>query len=95
MDVIHPQRVAWDSARVFVAASTADAYWWLSEMIGNYLGVMYRLKLAETRMHLLTEDATNAESGMWRVRLQDVMAERPELRQVLMDLTRETAARLP
>ncbi|WP_155352182.1 hypothetical protein [Acrocarpospora macrocephala] len=95
MDVIHPQRVAWDTARVFVAATTADAYWWLSEMVGNHLGVTYQLKLAETRLRLLTEDASIAESGMWRVRLQDVIAERPELARVLIDLTRETAARLP
>ncbi|GAA0433884.1 hypothetical protein Acor_08170 [Acrocarpospora corrugata] len=95
MDVIHPQRVAWDTARVIVAASTADVYWWLSDMVGTYLGVMYQLKLAETRLHMLTEDALNAESGTWRVRLQDAMAERPELVRVLIDLTREISARMP
>ncbi|WP_155347923.1 hypothetical protein [Acrocarpospora pleiomorpha] len=67
----------------------------VSEMVGNYLGVMYQLKLAETRLRLLSEDAALAESGMWRVRLQDLMTERPELARVLIDLTRETAARMP
>ena len=94
MDVIHPERVAWDAARVFVRAATADPYWWLTEMLGSHLGVKYQLKLAETRLHLQTEDAVLVESGRWRVRLQDAMAERPQLAPLLIDLTRETSSRL-
>ncbi|WP_062428776.1 hypothetical protein [Herbidospora daliensis] len=96
MKALNARRVAWEGARVVVEASTAEAYWWVNDMIGRYLGVMYQLKLAETRLRLLEDDEfTVAETGAWRARLDDLLAERPDLTPVVADLTKETSARLP
>jgi hypothetical protein len=95
MAVIHTPRVAWEGARVFVAAATSDAYWWLSEMIGQHLGLMYQMDLTSTRLRLLSEDARFAEVGAWRVRLEDLLHSRPELAPLLLQLVAETTSRLP
>ncbi|MFB9892304.1 hypothetical protein [Planobispora takensis] len=95
MGVLHQPRVALDGARVFVAAANAEVYWWLTDMIGRYFGEMYQLKLAETRLRLQHEDATYAEAGAWRVRLQEMLRERPELTPVLWQMVAETTERMP
>ncbi|WP_063819249.1 hypothetical protein [Herbidospora cretacea] len=96
MTVLNTRRVAWDAARVFVQASTSDAYWWLGDMVNRHLGVMYQLKLAETRLRMLEDDAvTVVETGAWRARLDDLLAGRPDLTPLVADLTKETVARLP
>lgn len=95
MTVIHHPRVAWEGARVFVPAATGDAYWWLSDMVGLHLGVMYEFDLATTRLRLQREDQLFAEIGAWRVRLEDLLRDRPELAPLLVQLTAETAGRLP
>jgi hypothetical protein len=94
MGVIHRPRVAWESARVFVAAANADAYWWLSEMVGRHLGVMYELKLAETRLRLQLEDASYAETAAWRARLDELLHDHAELIPLMLQLVTETADRL-
>ncbi|WP_066374294.1 hypothetical protein [Herbidospora mongoliensis] len=94
--VLNTRRVAWEAARVFVEASTADAYWWLGDMITRHLGVVYQLKLTETRMHILENDAaTVAETGMWRARFDELLSERPDMTPLIADLTKKTVARLP
>nr|WP_062341647.1 hypothetical protein [Herbidospora sakaeratensis] len=96
MKALNARRVAWEAARVVVEASTAETYWWLNDMIGRYLGVMYQLKLAETRLRLLEDDEfTVTETGAWRARFDELLGDRPDLTPVVADLTRETAARLP
>jgi hypothetical protein len=94
MSVVNRPRVAWEGARVLVAAANADAYWWLSEMVGRYLGVMYELQLAETRLHLQLEDESFAETVIWRARLDELLHHRPDLTTLLLDLTAETSDRL-
>jgi hypothetical protein len=94
MDVIHQERVAWEGARAFVAASGADAYWWLSEMIERNLGRTYQVCLATTRTRLQHEEASLAEIGAWRVRLEDLLRVRPDVQPALLELVTETSARL-
>ncbi|MGW5266502.1 hypothetical protein ACWEQG_36465 [Microbispora sp. NPDC004025] len=105
MAVIHRERVAWESARVFVAAATDDAYWWLGETLGRHLGQTYELDLKRTRLRLRRdddvpragrahEDALSAEVAAWRARIEDVLTERPEIAPVLRQVTEETRDRL-
>ncbi|TKK87507.1 hypothetical protein FDA94_16900 [Herbidospora galbida] len=96
MKALNARRVAWEAARVLVEASTAETYWWVSDMVGRHLGVMYQLKLAETRLRLVENDEfTVAETGTWRARLDELLGDRPDLMPLVADLTKETAARLP
>ncbi|GIH79581.1 hypothetical protein [Planobispora longispora] len=94
MSVVHQPRVAWEGARAFVAAADSDAYWWLTDAVGRSLGAVYQLNLAETRLRLRREDAVFAETGAWRVRLEDLLRARPELAPLLVRLTAETSGRL-
>ncbi|MEU4580031.1 hypothetical protein ACBI99_42320 [Nonomuraea sp. ATR24] len=97
MAVLHPRRVAWEGARVFVAAAGTETYWWLSEAIGRYLGVMYELQLAETRLRLQSDGRKVTpllESGAWRARLDELLDECPGYASILTQLVEETAARL-
>ncbi|MEV5411384.1 hypothetical protein AB0K60_21410 [Thermopolyspora sp. NPDC052614] len=95
MAVVHPPRVAWLGARVFVAAANAETYWWLSEMLGRYLGLMFELYLTDTRRRLQRTGETYAEIGIWRTYLGDLLEDRPELQPVILQLIDETEARLP
>ncbi|MGI5291108.1 hypothetical protein ACQEVF_48430 [Nonomuraea polychroma] len=96
MAVLHPRRVAWEGARIFVFAANTDAYWWLSDTVGRYLGLMYQLQLCETRMRLQAEDdALYEEAGAWRARLDELLDTRPDTASILTQLITETASRLP
>ncbi|ETK34995.1 hypothetical protein [Microbispora sp. ATCC PTA-5024] len=94
MGVMHKNRVAWDSARVFVAAANADTYWWLSEAVGQQLGARYQTNLAETRHRLQAEDAESIEAGAWRARLFDLLDGQPDLAPHVVRLTEEAARRM-
>gem|GEM_PF-1560043 len=91
---MHPPRVAWEGARTFVTAAGRDVYWWLSEMVGRYLGLMFELYLADTRARLRDRDDPYAEMGLWRVHLQTLLEERPELQPIVRQLIDETGYRL-
>ncbi|SEH03409.1 hypothetical protein SAMN05444920_13641 [Nonomuraea solani] len=96
MAVLHPRRVAWEGARIFVFAANTDAYWWLSDTVGHYLGLMYQLQLCETRLRLQADaDALYGEAGAWRARLDDLLDAHPGAASILTQLTAETASRLP
>ncbi|MEO3868134.1 hypothetical protein ABGB18_04800 [Nonomuraea sp. B12E4] len=98
MAVLHPRRVAWEGARIFVGAASTDAYWWLSDSVGHYLGIMYQLQLCETRLRLRAEaDAEVAyeEVGAWRARLDVLLDTHPGAASILTQLITETTARLP
>ncbi|MBO3750561.1 hypothetical protein J5X84_31175 [Streptosporangiaceae bacterium NEAU-GS5] len=101
MDVIHPSKVAFESARTLTTAADSDVYWWLIDLVGQYLGWQYELKLAETRSRLRSDRSGSgqgavffSEAAAWRVRLEELLAERPEMGHLLVDLTRETSERL-
>ncbi|MBX6383021.1 MAG: hypothetical protein IRZ07_08600 [Microbispora sp.] len=105
MAVIHRERVAWESARLFVAAATDDVYWWLGETLGRRLGRTYETDLTRTRLRCLHqdeegragrahEDALSAEVAAWRARLEDAMTERPQIAPVLRQVNEEIGDRL-
>src|SRR5262245_59802464 len=100
MDVIHPSKVAFKSASTLTTAADSDVYWWLVDLVGQYLGWQYELKLAETRSRLRGDPGEGhgvvffAEAAAWRVRLEELLAERPEMDHLLIDLISETEERL-
>lgn len=95
MSVVHRPRVAWECARVFVAAAGTDAFWWLSELVGLHLGVMYELRLAETRLRLEPgPEELFAEAAAWRASLEELLDLHPGLTSLLIQLIAETEERL-
>ncbi|SNS36959.1 hypothetical protein SAMN05216276_1008109 [Streptosporangium subroseum] len=101
MAVLHPRRIAWEGARVFVSAANANAYWWLSGMVEQHLGAPYRLKLSRTRLRLQSETdprfpgvAEFSEAGAWRVCLDELLDSRPDVAPLLSQIVRETSVRL-
>jgi hypothetical protein len=94
--IIHQPRVAWDAARTFVAISESEAgFAWLSGEVRDLLGPAYQEALAGTRRNLLRPvraDAREVEAGTWRVRLEDVLRNRPSLAEPLLTLLAGAAA---
>ena len=97
MAVIHQPRVAWDGARAIVrAASSAHNERFANRML-QQLGIGMYGDFADTRQRLLTafvetggdRYVADVEAGKWRVRLEDLLRERPELSVVILDLTTE------
>jgi hypothetical protein len=90
--------LAWDGAMMFVgAAHFGDLYGWLAPTVRDQLGVDAFCALAETRYQLLYSprpEAHNVESGRWRVRLEELLLNHPELVEPLRELTYETRIRL-
>jgi hypothetical protein len=97
--LIHQPRLAWDGARVLVAASESDVHFvWLSGEVRALLGVAYQRALSETRMRLKAAEhaaAAHAEAGTWRVRLEDLLRRHPELTGPLQELVAAATARMP
>ncbi|MFG2056720.1 hypothetical protein ACGFI9_22130 [Micromonospora sp. NPDC048930] len=82
MAVIHHPRVAWDTARVIVeSAPDAELFAWVRQELGGLLGSSARDALTATRDRLCRagDARVPAETGLWRVRLEDLLRERPEL----------------
>jgi hypothetical protein len=76
---VSPQRVAFDAARVLVAAAGSDLCWWLCGEIGRCLGTCYETRLLETRLRMQQDDVYFKEAGCWRAILEDVLLDRPDL----------------
>lgn len=95
--IVHPQRLAWDGARAFVAlADTDQDYFWLGARLRELLGAEFELALSDTRTRLVWQiraNAVNVEAGLWRARLADVLAERPEVGIALRHLIGDARAR--
>jgi hypothetical protein len=97
MPVIHRQRVAWDGARAFVRAAASPQYPWFASALLQSLGSELYGAFADTRNRLLTalveagndRTASDLEAGKWRVRLEDLLSERPELTEAVLRLTSE------
>jgi hypothetical protein len=95
--LIHRPRLAWDSARVIVAASESDAHFvWLSDRLCTLLGAPYQRELSDTRMRLKVPaqaDTADVETGRWHARLEDLLCRRPELAHPLRALVIEAQGR--
>lgn len=93
--VIHQPRVAWDAARAFVRAAGSMDYDRFAGRVYQQLGVEIYGELSDTRHRLILADAempgdqdsVNTEAGKWRVRLQDLMLQRPDLVGTIQDLS--------
>lgn len=96
--IVHPQRLAWDGALMFVRALASDQVGgWPCDQVGRYLGPEHRQALADSRHRLMTSerpDALQVESGLWRVRLADLLADDPSTATAVRALIDEAAARL-
>lgn len=99
--VIHQPRVAWDGARAFVRAAASPDFDAFAGRVLGRLGPELHDELSNTRQHLLTASVessdtdrftTDVEAGKWRVRLEDLLRNRPDLITAVRDLT-ESAAR--
>lgn len=95
--ILHPQRLAWDGARAFVAlADTDQEYFWLGGRLRELLGAEFELALSDTRTRLLwqlRESAVSVEAGLWRARLADLLGEHPELCPAVRQLIGEARTR--
>jgi hypothetical protein len=97
MAVIHQPRVAWDGARAIVRAAGSAHYEGFANRLLHELGSSLYGDFADTRQRLLTayvetggdRYAADVEAGKWRVRLEDLLSERPELSVVIMSLIEE------
>ena len=95
--VIHQPRVAWDGARAFVrAAGSAHSESFAAQVLSR-LGSETYGQFADTRQRLLTalvetggdRHAADIEAGKWRVRLEDLLRQRPEQIDQVVALTNE------
>jgi hypothetical protein len=97
MTVIHQPRVAWDGARAFVRAAGSAYYEGFANRVLRQLGSQIYGDFADTRQRLLTayvetggdRSVADVEAAKWRVRLEDLLRERPELGVVILELTTE------
>jgi hypothetical protein len=98
MTVIHQPRVAWDGARAFVRAAGSAHYQDFANRVLRDLGSQIYGDFADTRQRLLTafvetggdRFAADVEAGKWRVRLEDLLRERPETAGPVLDLIAES-----
>jgi hypothetical protein len=94
--VIHQPRVAWDGARAFVRAAGGPAYATFSNEVLSRLGSELYGELANTRQRLQTSSIDSSdndrftkdvEASRWRVRLDELLRNRPDLISVVQELT--------
>jgi hypothetical protein len=80
--IVHHPRLCWEAARVFARAAASDDWsGWLADQLGRLFGPTYRRAVDESRLRLQRDyrpDALMAETGMWRVRLDDLLRAVPE-----------------
>src|SRR5689334_20622368 len=98
MPTPHVQRIAWDGARVIVRAC-ADRDWviWFANWINAQAGPPFGQLVMECHDRLTVAygyEAAALEAGMWRVRLQDLMLERPDLVEPLARIVRDATEQL-
>ena len=94
--VTHRPRLAWDGARVILAALEAGQDAWLAQIVQDRLGPPYAQAVADSRRHLGADaNALLTEAGVWRVRLDDLLGQRPDLAPQVVELINEITAHLP
>jgi hypothetical protein len=94
---VHQPRVAWDGARAFVQAAGSPHSEQFAARVLSRLGSEVYGQFADTRQRLLTalvetggdRYAADVEAGKWRVRLEDLMRQKPQLIGAVQDLTDE------
>ena len=91
----HRPRVAWDGARVIIAAIDRGYQGWLAYVLGERIDSEYYGFVLDSwsRMNARPE-AMMAEAGLWRARLDDLLSRRPEVTDELVTVLSETSATL-
>ncbi len=92
--VVHPQRVAWDAARAFVRAASSPYFGEFAGRVHQLLGEKIYQDLLTTRNRLdewmrrppADRYMFDVEAGKWRVVLQELVTQNPELAGPLQDL---------
>ena len=93
--VAHRPRLAWDGARAIVATIEAGQDAWLAALVRDRLGPSYAQAVADSRQRLAANsDAFLTEAGLWRVRLDDLLGQRPDLAPQVAELTSQATAHL-
>ena len=91
----HIPRLAWDAARAIVDASADPARAVsFADWFDTHAGRPYGRLVIESRDRLAAAfgfEATAVEAGVWRVRLDDLLHDRPDLVAPLAELIRDTA----
>ncbi|MFI7071919.1 hypothetical protein [Micromonospora sediminicola] len=90
MQVIHQPRVAWDTARVIGGAFHDDRLFdWLRHEFDALFGPAAGEALAESRERVrhVGDARVSVETGLWRVRLEDALRQRPEFAGDLAGIT--------
>jgi hypothetical protein len=91
----HRPRVAWDGARVIIAAIDRGYQGWLAYVLSERIDCDYYDYVLDSwsRMNARPE-AIMAEAGLWRARLTDLLTCRPEVTDELLAVLEETSATL-
>ena len=98
--VVHQPRVAWDGARAFVRAAHSPEYFGFAARLLDALGPDLYGALASTRQRLTAASVESSdddrftadvEASRWRVRLEELLRERPDLTSVVSELTATVA----
>ncbi|PWU48839.1 hypothetical protein DLJ46_11180 [Micromonospora globispora] len=91
----HIPRLAWDAARAIVDASADPARAVsFADWLDTHAGRPYGQLVIECRDRLAAAygfESTAVEAGIWRVRLDDLLHDRPDLVEPLAELIRATA----
>ncbi|MFG1608490.1 hypothetical protein [Actinoplanes sp. NPDC049265] len=93
--VTHQPRVIWNAARAFVVMAEAPYYQDFAEQVRRRLGPDVHDALSTTRERLLDNQVrtggdrrvADIERGAWRVRLEELLRSRPDLADVLLELS--------
>jgi hypothetical protein len=93
--VQHQPRVVWDGARAFVRAALSPGFLDFSWRVRDLLGQEIHAELAASHDRLVAADirtggdrsAGDLEAARWRVRLEGLLRERPELTHAVVELT--------
>jgi hypothetical protein len=95
--VIHQPRVAWEAARAFVRAAGSQNCEVFAARVLAELGSELYGQFADSRQRLLTalvetggdRYASDVEAGKWRVRMDDLLRNQPDLTHTVRQLTAE------
>ena len=95
--VIHQPRVAWDAAQMMISSCMSGQFGWMCDRVEELFGPEYANALWQSLMqlqHSPRPDIRQAEVGIWRVRLEDAMRDRPELAERLQAVVVEAKTRI-
>jgi hypothetical protein len=93
--VTHQPRVAWDGARAFVRIAQSPGYDDFAMQVLHRLGPEQYALLEDTRARLIDNYyrtggdryLCDVEAGKWRVRLEDLLRQHPDLTPTVLELT--------